>query len=254
MNDWNDLCDHISAMGKVAVSFSGGFDSTVLLAAAVSVCDDHVAVFADVPMLSERQRRIAASVAEGIGANIVTVRLRWHDMPGIMNNTEERCYICKKAIYSQVSRIASENGCDVCLDGENASDVSADRPGRRAASEFGILSPLKDLGIGRDASRGMFRDLGLNVNVQKETCMATRFPYGSPFTEMGLKRIEECEELIRQISGVNQIRMRMRDGAAYLLTSPETIRLLTENETKIRSALLTKGVTDVTVDLKGYEG
>jgi uncharacterized protein len=100
----------------------------------------------------------------------------------------------------------------------------------------------------------MFRDLNLKVNVQKETCMATRFPYGSPFTGTDLKRIEECEDLIRQISGVSQIRMRVRDGAAYLLTSPETIRLLTENEAGIRSALLAKGVTDVNIDQKGYEG
>jgi len=255
MNGWNGLCNHISSLERVAVSFSGGFDSTVLLAAAVKALpDDHIAVFADVPMLSERQRRIAADVANEIGANIVTVRLGWDDVPDIRENTAERCYLCKKAIYSHVRGIASENGYSVCLDGENASDVSDERPGRRAASEFNILSPLKDLGIGREASRAMFNDLDLNVNVQKETCMATRFPSGTSFTDADLRMIEECEDVIRNISGVQQIRMRMSNGIANLFTSPDTIDLLTDNEDELRSILLKNGICDMNIDRKGYEG
>jgi len=242
-------------MGKVVVSFSGGFDSTVLLAAAVKMLpDDHIAVFADVPMLSERQRRIVADVADELGANMITVRLGWDDLPDIRKNTAERCYLCKKAIYSQVRRIASNNGYSMCLDGENASDVSDERPGRRAASEFEISSPLKDLGIGREASRTMFGDLDLNANVQKETCMATRFPAGTPFTDADLRMIEECEDIIRNISGVRQIRMRMNNGVANLFTAPDVIHLLMKKEDELRSILLKMGILDMNIDPKGYEG
>jgi len=242
-------------MKRVVISFSGGFDSTVLLAAAVKMLpDDHIAAFADVPMLSERQRRIAADVAKELEANIVTVQLGWNDMPGVRDNSGERCYLCKKAIYSIVRKIASDNGYDVCLDGENASDISDERPGRKAASEFDISSPMKDLGIGRETSRSMFRDLDLNVDVQKETCMATRFPVGTPFTGADLRLIEECEDLIRNISGVRQIRMRMNNGTANLLTSPDATYLLIRKEDELRSKLSKMGITTMHIDQNGYEG
>ena len=183
-DEWGLLCERLSSMKKVAVSFSGGVDSTVLLAAVVKALpDDHVAVFADLPMLSERQRAITKSVAAELKADVRYVRLGWDDIPGVSDNTEERCYLCKRGIYSSVRRVAADNGIDVCIDGENASDDGGSRPGRRAAAEFGIVSPLKELGFTRGIVRRMFSDLRLNTDVQKETCMATRIPFGVPFDD-----------------------------------------------------------------------
>jgi len=255
VKEWQLLCEHIASMKKIAVSYSGGFDSTVLLAATVKMLPkDHVAVLADVPMLSQRQRRNALAVARELGADIVIADLCWDCMPGVNDNTKERCYLCKKAIYSAVRSIANDRGYTVCADGENSSDRADERPGRRAAAELGIVSPLRELGLTKDVVRRMFAGLRLKTDVQKETCMATRFPEGRPFSDEDLRRAEECEEIIRNISGVRQIRMRLRDGHAELVTSSSEIDLLLLREHELSSALYEKGVPNIKISRKGYEG
>jgi len=242
-------------MNKIAVSYSGGIDSTVVLAAAVKMLPkDHVAVFADVPMLSERQRRIALDAAGELGADIVIAKLCWDCMPGIGDNTEERCYLCKRAIYTAVRTVALDRGYIICADGENSSDKEDERPGRRAAAELGIISPLKELGFTKDTVKKIFAGLRLNTEIQKETCIATRFPRGRPFSDADLRNAEECEEIIRNISGVRQIRMRLRDGHAELVTSSSEIDLLMRHERELSSALLEKGIPGIRISTKGYEG
>ncbi|MCL1905173.1 MAG: hypothetical protein FWG19_03525 [Methanomassiliicoccaceae archaeon] len=251
--EWNVLCDHISNMKRVAVSFSGGADSTVLLAAAVGTLpDDHIAVFADVPMLSEGQRTLVRKITERLSADLVTVRLEWGDLPEVRENTEGRCYFCKRAMYNAIRNVASDNGFDICADGENSSDNYAERPGRRAAEEFGIVSPFKELGIGRDAVKRMLSDLRLDLDIVKETCSATRFPTGRAFTEDDVRHVEECEDLIRNVSGVKQIRMRISHDGVRLFTSPGEMGLLVRSEKELRSALSQKGVKNVLIDDIGY--
>ena len=253
VEEWGALCDHISKMNGVAISFSGGTDSTVLLAAAVETLpDDHVAVFADVPMMSDRQRTLVRKITERLSANIVIVKLDWSDLPGVRENTEGRCYFCKKAIYGAIRNVASDNGFDICADGENSSDNGAERPGRKAAEEFGIVSPFKELGIGRDVVKRMLSDLRLDLDIVKETCSATRFPTGRAFTEDDVRHVEECEDLIRNVSGVKQIRMRISHDGVRLFTSPGEMGLLVRSEKELRSALSQKGVKNVLIDDIGY--
>jgi len=243
------------SMKRVAVSFSVGVDSTVLLAAAADALpNDHIAVFADIALLSERQRKNSYDIAARLNANIVSIELSWDDMPFVRDNGADRCYHCKRAIYSAVERIASANGYDICVDGENLSDRPEERPGRRAAVEFGIRSPLKDLGIERDVVDKMLADLRLSVNIQKETCMATRLPQSVPFTEKDVRFVEECEDIIRSISGVRQIRMRLTDSRAQLLASPDETEMLVSNEEDISSALYKKGIRKICIDMNGYRG
>ena len=253
MKEWDLLCDRIASMERVAVSFSGGVDSTVILAAAVKALpEDHIAVFADVPMLSERQRLTAIAVADELKANVVVAKLCWHGMPGVRENTAERCYHCKKAIYSAVRCVALDNGFTVCADGENSSDNADERPGRRAASELGMISPLKDLGFTREIVKKMFGSLRLRTDVQKETCLATRFPLGVPFGDEDLRLIEECEETIRKISGVRLIRMRLLKYGAELFALPSEVSMLAACSRELSDALLSKGISKMTINEKGY--
>jgi uncharacterized protein len=250
---WDLLSDHIASCPGAAVAFSGGIDSTVLLSAVSGMFPDHhVAVFADLPMLAERQRITAKNVAKELGARFVSVKLDWDHLDGIRDNGADRCYICKRGIYSAVKNIASEKGWTV-MDGENSSDNEDDRPGRRAAKEFGIMSPLKEVGLPRSTVMEMYDHLNLRNAVQKETCMATRIPFGVPFNDKDIKFIDECEDLIRNISGVRQIRMRLNNGEAKLQTSPDTIRLLLNNEDKLHMALYGKGIRKMHIDLEGYK-
>jgi uncharacterized protein len=255
MKEWTVLCDRISSVGRIAVSFSGGIDSTVLLAAAVrTLPDDHLAVFADIPLLSDRQRRTAANIAGELGADLIALRLGWEDMPGVQNNREDRCYICKTAIYSALRRAASDKGFEICADGENSSDKGDERPGRRAAAELGIISPLKDLGFTKGTVMKMFSGLGLTTDVQKETCMATRLPADTFFDDSDIRLIERCEKLIRDISGVRQIRMRIRNGTAHLFTGPDSIHLLLANENELSCSLRENGIAGIKINMKGYDG
>ncbi|MCL2712506.1 MAG: ATP-dependent sacrificial sulfur transferase LarE [Methanomassiliicoccaceae archaeon] len=251
---WQLLCDRISSYNGVAVSYSGGIDSTVLLAAAVKVFpEEHMAVLADIPMLSERQKRIAADAAKELGAKLVITEITYNDIPGIEKNTKERCYLCKRSIYSSVRRIAYGYGYDTCLDGENFSDKDDERPGRKAAKEFNIVSPMKELGFHRETVEQMFSELDLSTDIQKETCLATRVGTGTPFDDVLLERIEECENIIRQISGVRQIRMRSRDNEAELFTSPDTIELLVRSENELAAALMKKGILRMSINAEGYK-
>ena len=248
------LCGRLSSYGSIAVSFSGGIDSTVLLAAAVRALPDrHIAVFADLPMLSGRQRATALNVAGELGADTVTIKLAWDDLPGIFENDRKRCYICKSAIYSAVRRTADEHGCDVCADGENSSDISDDRPGRKAAAEMNIVSPLKELGFSRSVIKKMFADLGLRAAVLKETCMLTRLPPDVHFSGDDVALVEECEEIIRNISGVKQIRMRIRDGYTELVTAPDETDMLFRSEDELSQRLAAKGISPVRINGEGYK-
>jgi uncharacterized protein len=214
--------------------------------------NDHIAIFADIPLLSERQRTTALNVAKELNAKYVVAELCWDRLPGVRENTEERCYHCKRAIYHAVTRIGYDSCFTIFADGENASDDPNERPGRKAAKEFKIVSPLKDLGFSRDIVKKMFSDLHLRTDVQKETCLATRFPYNVTLNDAELRIAEECEELIREISGVKLIRMRVNGKNAKLLALPSEIALLIAEEEKLRSALRSKGLLDVTIDKIGY--
>jgi len=237
---------------SVAVAYSGGFDSTLLLHTVSRIIPDgYLGVFVDSPLISERQRLAAMNIAKSLGLRVVVTEIGWDSLSEVRKNTPERCYHCKREIYRAVVDTASDLGIEICVDGENVDDLDDDRPGRRAAKEFGIRSPFAELGIGRRDIVDAVERMSLPEMMIKDTCMATRIRTGMPFSDRELRLVEDCEAFIRKEAGVKQLRMRLDGIDAIILTSPEeTQRLLTFKDA-IFKELRKRGLVP-SIDEKGY--
>ena len=259
MNIRSELMKYINGTEKAAVAYSGGFDSTLLLKLMTDILGENcIGVFVDSPLLSQRQRDAAESIASDIGARVVHVRIGEADddaeiMKNVFRNGPDRCYFCKTLIYGKVREAASSFGTEVCLDGENSDDKEDERPGRRAAREFGIRSPFRDLGIGKQEIVETVGSLDISETIVKDTCMATRIPSGTVFNEFDLRFIENCEEMVRHISGVSQVRLRLSYDKATIFTAPDEIRKLNDSKDRLFFELRNLGL-DPVVDMNGYVG
>ena len=230
------------------ICFSGGLDSTALLRNALEFCDDVTALFVKLPMNSRRQIESAMKIAESLGADLTIAELRWDDLKGIERNDDDRCYICKSAIYGLANAIAA--GSPV-LAGDNADDKDEERPGHRAAKEKGVLNPLKVANIGKSRVIKAVEEMQLPVPMFKDTCMATRYPVGHPITEINLRFVEECEASVRKISGLKQLRIRINGNRALVQTDVSEIPEMVRYRTQITYELKSRGL-DCDLDLEGY--
>lgn len=246
--------NYLRSAGKVAIAYSGGFDSAFMLAAASEfIPGNYIAIFVDTPMTSDRQRKNARTIAEKLSSPLIIVELDWEDMPGVMNNDSKRCYYCKSAIYGVVRSVGSDMDCDVCICGDNLDDLSSDRPGRRAIEEFGISKPLEDLGISRKEIIDKVNSMDLGCKIIKDTCLSTRIPFGTPIDENSMRSIESYEQAIRDICGVQQVRFRYSDNHARIQTAPNEICRLIENEIELIEYFQNRGIR-IYIDPYGYKG
>lgn len=244
------LKEYLDGLDRAVVAYSGGADSTVLLHVVSKLMPDrYEGVFVDSPLMSMRQREIALRNAYTLGLNVTVRRIGWRDMPDVLENDGRRCYHCKAAMFRT---IATDDEKTICMDGENADDLSEDRPGRTAALEFGIRSPLAELGIGREEVIRTFSTLGLPAAI-KDTCMATRIASGIPLTDALLRNVESYESMVRRIARVEQLRVRVYDGGVKVQTAPHEIPRLKEKWDAVRKEFLQKGL-EATLDEDGYKG
>lgn len=231
---FEDLKDHISTMGRVLVCFSGGLDSTVLM----SICkdalgDDAIAFYLSTPMETERTVDMIDKISDHLGFRVVK-RVMDDRLSGIvLQNTADRCYLCKKTIYSESLDLAHELGIEHVLCGDNLDDDPTDRPGMRAGMELGIESPFRDMGIGRKEIESYIEDLALPFPMIKETCLLMRIPIGIETDEVLLERISRIESGIRLATGVELIRARLSDGTIRVQTTGKSIPILLEHMSEI---------------------
>ncbi len=253
MDRFRDVCDYLGKMNSAVLAFSGGFDSSYLADACVNSIDDVTAVFVDMPIVSRRQRFEAERIAGSIGIPFEVVELDWNDMPGVDANEADRCYRCKRAVYSAVRTAAVGLGTGNCICGDNYDDLFQDRPGHRAAVELFIFRPLEALKVDRKDVVEHVLSREWSDGLIKDTCLATRIPCGTVITEDVLRDIEEWEMSIRKISGVRQVRFRHYGKSALVQTSPEEIETLHRTWPELEERAEEKGIS-LRFDPEGYKG
>ncbi len=246
---------NLAASDSIIVAFSGGVDSAYLAWAATDVLGPAaLCITADSPSYPDRHRQIALRMAGEYGLHHEVIRTGELDRPDYRANPVDRCYYCKHELFSTLARIARERGYAVVADGSNADDRGDYRPGRRAAREFGVRSPLDEAGLTKADIRALARTAGLPVwDEPASACLSSRIPYGSEVTDGKLRMIEAAETALHAL-GFRICRVRHHDALARIeLGTDEIARAMASPmRERIVGELRRVGYQHVTVDLRGY--
>ncbi len=243
-------------LGTVVIGFSGGVDSTMLLKVALDTLGKEnvhavIGVSASYPA---REQAEARALAEGMGAFFSVVNSEEMQDERYVENSKNRCYYCKSDLFGRLVKFAAENEYAFVLDGNNADDAGDYRPGRKAALELGVRSPLMDVGMTKAEIREISKLLGLATWVKPSyACLASRIPYGTSITSAALSAIEAGEEFLRA-EGFTQLRVRHHGDVARIELLPEEMSRMLEPDLRERTTakLRELGYKYVTLDLLGY--
>ena len=245
----------LADLRSVIVAYSGGVDSAYLAYAATRVLGrDALCITADSPSYPERHRRMAMRLAGEFGFRHEIIRTDEMSRPEYRANPANRCYFCKSELYTHLSSIARERGAAAVADGSNADDRGDYRPGRQAAREFGVISPLDNAGLTKDEIRALSHQAGLPTwDEPASACLSSRIPYFSEVTDEKLRMIERAESVLRDL-GFRICRVRHHDTIARLELGREEIARALEPDVAdtIDRELRAIGYAHVTVDLRGY--
>jgi pyridinium-3,5-biscarboxylic acid mononucleotide sulfurtransferase len=231
------LAQALEDIGRCAVAFSGGTDSSFLLHAAVEALGNSnvLAVTCLSPVTSQYESEFADRMANMLEVSHLKVDSDEFSLDEFTRNDAQRCYVCKKLRYSRLIEEAHKLGYPVVLDGENSDDADDYRPGSRAARELGVRSPLSEVGLTKDEIRTLSRELGIpSWNRPSSACLASRIPYGSPLTIEKLGQVEKAEDFLRRAFGEGQFRVRHHGEIARIETDQDLLPRLIRRESRIR--------------------
>ena len=255
MSSYDDLAAVLAPLDKLCVAFSGGVDSTLLLAvAARELGTDKVLAFTAVSeTYRDEELDAARSLAAGIGAEHVVVHTSELVDDCFISNSRRRCYYCKREMVGKMRAAATAVGIDVLADGANSDDLGEERPGLDAAAEAGVRHPLIEAGLGKAAVRELSRTLGLPTwDKPQQACLASRVPYGSPITVEKLRQIAAAESVLREL-GFGQCRVRHHgDVARVEVEAADIERAGGAARTVLARRLHELGFTYVTLDMDGF--
>jgi uncharacterized protein len=254
-----ELKRYIAEKGKdgVVIAFSGGVDSSTLAAVSRSVLGEKVvAATANSPMYTSEELEEAKRTAKEIGVKLIVVETNELSDENFVKNPENRCYYCKKELLKRLREMANELGFKAVFEGTNFSDLSGHRPGFSAVQEMeNVYSPWVASRFTKEEIRAIAKEQGFSfADKQANACLASRIPYHEQITAEKLVRIGKAEQLIRQLTGVKQVRVRDHNGLARIEVTKDERKLLCRAEVldAIVENLKSVGFKYVTFDLEGY--
>lgn len=256
------LRELLAGYGSCVVAYSGGVDSVFLAQVAHQVLGEHsLAAIADSPSLPRRELQEALEIAERFGIPVRVVQTREFNDPRYLSNPENRCYFCKHALFRELEPMARELGYKVLAYGENSSDIGDHRPGAKAADEFQVRAPLKEVGLTKDEIRELSARLGLpTADKPQMACLSSRIPTGEAVTEEKLRMVEEAEAFLRD-KNFHDVRVRhhelggaLKGHLARIEVGPAEFQRWQDSALResVVARLRSVGYGLVTVDLNGY--
>ncbi len=242
--------------GSVAVAFSSGVDSTLLLKMAHDILQDRaIAVTALSCSFPKRELEEAKAFCQDQGIAHVLVESEELEIEGFCQNPKNRCYLCKRELFTKIKEIAAQRGIAYVAEGSNMDDLGDYRPGLQAVAELGVQSPLREAGLTKQEIRALSRELGLPTwDKQSFACLSSRFVYGETITPEKLAMVDQAEQRLLDM-GFRQVRVRIHGNLARIEVDPQDLPKIVQGGTpaEIHRAFRELGFAFVTLDLGGYQ-